>query len=145
MYRASFSQYSDTQKVLPLQHLIWKRKISNRMTASILKQDPNTKRFKQMLIYFDTDTLQIFREISFVNHKMTLKVKQQINCSKQRKMREKRLLLIWCMSAKDFCNYGYAKPSNWSLLQSRTELAAIFSQPPLTTYYIYATLTSVTR
>ena len=26
------------------------------MTASILKQDPNTKRFKRTLIYFDTDT-----------------------------------------------------------------------------------------
>ena len=25
------------------------------MTASILKQDPNTKRFKRMIIYFDTD------------------------------------------------------------------------------------------
>ena len=27
------------------------------MTASTLKQDPNTKRFKQTLIYFNTDTL----------------------------------------------------------------------------------------
>ena len=26
------------------------------MTASVLKQDPNTKRFKRMLIYFDMDT-----------------------------------------------------------------------------------------
>ena len=26
------------------------------MTASVLKQDPNTKRFKGTLIYFDTDT-----------------------------------------------------------------------------------------
>ena len=26
------------------------------MTASILKQDPNTKRFKRTLIYYDTDT-----------------------------------------------------------------------------------------
>ena len=26
------------------------------MTATILKQDPNTKKFKQMLIYFNTDT-----------------------------------------------------------------------------------------
>ena len=26
------------------------------MTASILKQDPSTKRFKRMLIYFNTDT-----------------------------------------------------------------------------------------
>ena len=26
------------------------------MTASVLKQDPNRKRFKPTLIYFDTDT-----------------------------------------------------------------------------------------
>ena len=26
------------------------------MTASVLKQDPNTKRFKRMLIYYDTET-----------------------------------------------------------------------------------------
>ena len=26
------------------------------MTASILKQDPNTKRFNRTLIYYDTDT-----------------------------------------------------------------------------------------
>ena len=26
------------------------------MTASVLKQDPSTKRFKRTLIYFDTDT-----------------------------------------------------------------------------------------
>ena len=26
------------------------------MTASVLKQDPNTKRFKRTLIHFDTDT-----------------------------------------------------------------------------------------
>ena len=31
-------------------------KIYNRMTTSILKQDPNTKRFKWTLIYFDMDT-----------------------------------------------------------------------------------------
>ena len=36
------------------------------MIASILKQDPNTKRFKRMLIYFDMDTVQIFWEIPFV-------------------------------------------------------------------------------
>ena len=34
-------------------------KIWNRMTASILKQHPNTKRFKQMLIYFDIFILHI--------------------------------------------------------------------------------------
>ena len=33
-----------------------KNTVWNRMTASILKQDPNTKRFKQMLIYFNPDT-----------------------------------------------------------------------------------------
>ena len=27
------------------------------MTASMLKQDPNTKKFKRMLIYFDMDTV----------------------------------------------------------------------------------------
>ena len=26
------------------------------MTASVLKQDPNTKRFKRTLIYFDTES-----------------------------------------------------------------------------------------
>ena len=26
------------------------------MTASVLKQDPKTKRFKRMQIYYDTDT-----------------------------------------------------------------------------------------
>ena len=32
------------------------------MTASVLKQDPNTKTFKRMLIYFNTDTqYAIFR------------------------------------------------------------------------------------
>jgi len=38
------------------------------MTASVLKQDPNTKRFKRTLIYFDTHTqyIQIFDEIPFV-------------------------------------------------------------------------------
>ena len=32
-------------------------KKTHRMTVSILKQDPNTKRFKQMLIYFDNNKL----------------------------------------------------------------------------------------
>ena len=38
------------------------------MTASVLKQHPNTKRFKRTLIYYDTDTqyIQIFDEIPFV-------------------------------------------------------------------------------
>ena len=33
-----------------------KNQICNRMTASVLKQDPNTKRFKRTLIYYDTYT-----------------------------------------------------------------------------------------
>ena len=37
------------------------------MTASILKQDPNTKRFQQTLIYFNTDTQYAhFGEIPFI-------------------------------------------------------------------------------
>ena len=38
------------------------------MTASILKQEPNTKRLKRMLIYYDTDIIimHIFGEIPFV-------------------------------------------------------------------------------
>ena len=37
------------------------------MTASVLKQDPNRKRFKQTLIYFDTDTQYThFVEIPFI-------------------------------------------------------------------------------
>ena len=33
------------------------------MTASILKQDPNTKRFKRMIIYFDMDKACIGHDI----------------------------------------------------------------------------------
>ena len=40
-----FPAYTDLKKI------IW-----NRMTASVLKQDPDTKRFKQTLIYFNTNT-----------------------------------------------------------------------------------------
>ena len=37
------------------------------MTASVLKQDPNTKRFKRTLLYFNTDTqYEIFGEIPFI-------------------------------------------------------------------------------
>ena len=37
------------------------------MTASVLKQDPNTKSFKRTLIYFNTDTQYAhFREILFI-------------------------------------------------------------------------------
>ena len=36
------------------------------MSASVLKQDPNTKWFKQTLIYFDTDT-QYAKCVSVLN------------------------------------------------------------------------------
>jgi len=52
------------------------------MTASVLKQDPNTKRFKQTLIYFNKDTVCKFSGKSpLSSHKTTLK--QQINGQKQ--------------------------------------------------------------
>ena len=59
-----------------------KKKIWNRMTASVLKQDPNTKRFKQTLIYFNMDMVCKFSGKSpLSSHKTTLK--QQINGQKQ--------------------------------------------------------------
>ena len=37
------------------------------MTASVLKQDPNTRRFKRTLVYFNTDTQYAnFGEIPFI-------------------------------------------------------------------------------
>ena len=52
------------------------------MTARVLKQNPNTERFKPMLIYFNTDTVCKFSGKSpLLSHKMTLK--QQINSQKQ--------------------------------------------------------------
>ena len=41
---------------------VWKKLIWNRMTASILKQVPNTNRLKQTR----THSMQIFDEIPFV-------------------------------------------------------------------------------
>ena len=44
-----------------------KKKKSNRVTASVLKQDPNTKRFKRTLIYLSrTHSMHIFGEIPFI-------------------------------------------------------------------------------
>ena len=41
------------------------------MTASVLKQDPNTERFKRTLIYVNTDTVCIFwGEIPFIRVKI---------------------------------------------------------------------------
>ena len=55
-------------------------KIWNRMTASILTQDPNTKRFKRMLIYFNTDTVCKFSGKSpLSSHKTTLCICVKIN------------------------------------------------------------------
>ena len=34
-----------------------KKKKKKRMNASVLKQDPNTKRFKRTLMYYDTDKI----------------------------------------------------------------------------------------
>ena len=45
------------------------------MTANILKQDPNTKRFKQMLIYFNTDT----QYANFRGNLLYQATKQQLN------------------------------------------------------------------
>ena len=66
--------FSKTTKV------IRKRKKEKRMTASILQQNSNPKRFKRTLIYFDTDTQYAhFSRKSLLSsgHKTTLK--QQIN------------------------------------------------------------------
>ena len=57
-------------------------KSETRMAASVLKQDPNTKRFKRTLIYYDTDTQYAnFRgnPIRQATKHKTLKVKQQLN------------------------------------------------------------------
>ena len=54
-------------------------KIWHRMTASVLKQDPNTKRFKPTLIYFDT-VCKFSGKSPLSSHKMTLK--QQTNSFK---------------------------------------------------------------
>ena len=45
------------------------------MTASILKQDPNTERFKQMLIYFNTDT----QYVNFQANPLYQNTKQHLN------------------------------------------------------------------
>ena len=50
------------------------QKSETRMTANVLKQDPNTKRFKRILVYFDTDTRG---NPPLSSHKTTLK--QQIS------------------------------------------------------------------
>ena len=58
------------------------------------QQDPNTKRFKRTLIYFDTDTVCTFSGKSpLSSHKTSLK--QQINGQKQRKNERKRVILFW--------------------------------------------------
>ena len=59
------------------------------MTVSVLKQDPNTERFKRMLIYFNTDKCKFSGQSPLSILKTTLK--QQINGQKRRKMKEKDL------------------------------------------------------
>ena len=63
------------------------------MTAGVLKQDPNTKRFKRTLIYFNTDTQYTnFRGNPFYQAtKRHLTDKQ----SKTMKNERKRLILFW--------------------------------------------------
>ena len=59
------------------------------MIASVVKQDPNTKRFKRMLIYFNTDTVCKFLGKSpLLSHKTTLKR------PKTMKNERKRLILF---------------------------------------------------
>ena len=54
-----------------------KEKERYRMTASILKQDPNTKRFKRMLTYYDTDR----HYANFVGKSLHQATKQHLNNS----------------------------------------------------------------
>ena len=49
------------------------------MTVSVLKQDPNTKRFKRTLIYFNTDTQYANFQGNFLNQATKTTLKQQIN------------------------------------------------------------------
>ena len=67
---------------------LWRKKISNRMTASILKQDLNTKRFKSTLIYFNMDT----QYAHFWGNSLYQATKWQINGQKWWKMKEKDLV-----------------------------------------------------
>ena len=48
------------------------------MTASVLKQDPNTKRFKRTLIYFNTDT----QYANFRGNRNLKKKKKKLNPNK---------------------------------------------------------------
>ena len=62
------------------------------MTSSALKQDPKTKRFKWMLIYFKhTQSMQIFGEIPFIKPQNDTTNKW----SETMKNERKRLTLFW--------------------------------------------------
>ena len=72
------------------------KKISNRMTASVLKQDPNTKRFEQTLIYFNTDT-----QYAILGGNPLYQATD--NRSKTMKNERKRLILFWFSFYSLFC------------------------------------------
>ena len=55
------------------------------MTASVLKQNPNTKRFKRTLIYYDTDT----QYANFRGNPLRQATKRHLNNSKTVKNDEK--------------------------------------------------------
>ena len=65
------------------------------MTASVLKQDPKTKRFKRTLIYFDTVTQYAKFPGNPVYQATKTTLKQQINGQKSLKYERKRLTLFW--------------------------------------------------
>ena len=60
------------------------------MTASVLKQDPNTKRFKRTLIYYDTDTQYAnFRELHC--HANNLPSTEQATTAQPKKKKKKKV------------------------------------------------------
>ena len=68
------------------------------IVGKYLSQDPNTKRFKRTLIYFNTDTVCKFSgKFPLSGHKTTLK--QQINGQTRLKMKEKDILFCLVFTA----------------------------------------------
>ena len=66
------------------------------MTASVLKQNPNTKRFKQTLIYFNTGA----QYANFRGHPLHQATKRHLN-NKWSKMKEKDYL-VQCLGDSKF-------------------------------------------
>ena len=63
------------------------------MTASVLKQDPDTKRFKRMLIYFNTDT----QYANFRGNPLYQATKRHLTNKRLKTMRNerKRVISFW--------------------------------------------------